>query len=282
MKTTRIINKKAVLGLLLISITILSNCQQQIIENTTNEYPTELPKNLVLDNSIPQIYKFNLHWINRDLDGNMINNSTVIAEYTRGLEDNSVKWDNVINTYLIDSIKYEKQLTELNGLTYKIIGDNFTKQDFYKDFPKGNIDLIRWFVQDAVGLEAFAWMYFDSLKLNQILYPEFFRKQKAIFENYGSFTNQDLSLCWTGISKRNNEKCAVIHYQAMYNPFDTNTDAMQLQGRSTYWGDIWISLSDKQIEYAIGNEDVVLKMKTEKYGEQRIDLQREVIFEKIN
>lgn len=282
MNSSSIMNKTALLSLLFVTIATFSNCRQQVIENATNEYPSELPKNLVLDNSIPQIYKFNLHWINRDLDGNMINNSTVTAEYTRGLEDNSVKWDKVINTFLIDSIRYEKQLTDLNGLTYKIIGDNFTKQEFFNNFPQENIELIRWFVQDAVGLEAFAWMYFDSLKLNQVFYPAFFRKQKANFENYGSFTNQDLSLCWTGISKRNNEICAVIHYQAMYNPFETNTEAMQLKGRSTYWGDIWISLSDKQIEYTIGSEDVVLKMKTEKYGEQRIDLQREVIFEKVN
>jgi hypothetical protein len=57
---------------------------------------------------------------------------------------------------------------------------------------------------------------------------------------------------------------------------------MQLKGRSTYWGDIWISLSDKQIEYASGNEDVVVKMTTDKNAEQRIHLQREVVFEKIN
>jgi len=57
---------------------------------------------------------------------------------------------------------------------------------------------------------------------------------------------------------------------------------MQLQGRSTYWGDIWISLSDKQIEYAIGNEDVIVKMTTPNNGEQRINLQREIVFDKIN
>jgi len=125
-------------------------------------------------------------------------------------------------------------------------------------------------------------MYFDSLKLNQIFYPDFFKNQRANFENYVNFTNQDLSLTWTGVSKRNNEKCAVIHYQAMYNPIDANTDAMQLQGRSTYWGDIWISLSDKQIEYAIGNEDVIVKMTTPNNGEQRINLQREIVFDKIN
>ena len=162
-------------------------------------------------------------------------------------------------------------------------GEDFTKQDFYKNFPKKYLDIIRWLVQDAVAIEIYAWMYFDSLKLNQIFYPEFFKNQRLDFENYVNFTSQGLNLCWTGISKRKKEICAIIHYQAMYNPIDADMEAMKLQGRSTYWGDIWISLSDKQIEYASINEDVVFKMiLAPNKNEQRIDLQREVVLEKTN
>jgi len=57
---------------------------------------------------------------------------------------------------------------------------------------------------------------------------------------------------------------------------------MKLNGRSCFWGDVWISLKDKQIEYATMGEDLVFKMhlKANNY-EQRINLQREVKFEKI-
>jgi hypothetical protein len=280
MRNSRIVNL-SIIGLLFVIFFIISACQN-VTEVTGDDYLTELPKNLDLDNSIPQNYKFALRWINRDIEGNLINNSIVTAKYTRALEDGSVRWDKVLQIDIIDSVKYEKQLTQLDGLTYKIIGDNFTKQEFYDNFPKNNIELIRWFVQDGVTIEIFAWMYFDSLRLNQTFYPEFFRNQRINIENFVNVTNQELSLTWTGVSKINNERCAVIHYQAMYNSIDANTEAMQLHGRSTYWGDIWVSLSDKQIEYAVGNEDVIFKMKTAAYGEQRINLQREVTFRKIN
>jgi len=281
MKNSSFLNIKSVLGLFLITISGISFCQQVAID----KYLSELPKNLKLDNSSPQNYNVSIHWINRDIDGNLINNSIVTAKYSRGFEDGSVEWDDVRLTDIRDTTKNEKQLTELNGLTYKIIGDNFTKQEFYNNFPKEgmDIDIIRWFVQDAVAIEVYGWMYFDNLKVNQVFQPDFFKNQRIEFDNYVNFTSQGLSLCWTGISKMNSELCAIIHYQSMYNPIDADTDAMKLHGRSTYWGDIWVSLTDKQIEYATMNEDVVFKMflpvnKTE----QRLNLQREIVFEKPN
>jgi len=36
---------------------------------------------------------------------------------------------------------------------------------------------------------------------------------------------------------------------------------MTLKGRSHYWGEIWVSLSSKQIEYATLQEDVLGEMK---------------------
>ncbi|MCX6123011.1 MAG: hypothetical protein NTX44_15470 [Ignavibacteriales bacterium] len=281
MKNSSVVNIKSILGLLLITTSSVSFCQQAAIV----KYLTELPKNLKLDNNRPQTYNVSIHWINRDLDGNLINNNIVKAKYARGFENGFVRWEDVRLTNIRDTAQYENQLTELNGLTYKIIGDNFTKKEFYDSFPKEgmDIDIIRWLVQDAVGIEVYGWMYFDSLKFNQVFYPNFFKNQRIKMENYVNFTSQGLSLCWTSISKMNNEMCAIIHYQSMHNPIDANTDVMKLHGRSTYWGDIWISLTNKHIEYATMNEDVIFKMilTANKY-EQKLDLQREVVFEKTN
>jgi hypothetical protein len=259
-------------------IPLVSFCQQ----TTVDKYLNELPKNLVLDNSTTQTYNVTLHWNNRDIDGASINDNIVTAKYTRGFEDGSVTWNDVKLTNIKDGNAHAVQLIKLDGLRYNTRGNNFTKQEFYNNFPQEHVDLIRWFVQDAAALEVYGWMYFDSLKLNQVFRPDFFKNQRIEIENYVNFTSQGLSLCWTGISKMNNEVCAIIHYQSMYNPIDANTDAMKLHGRSTYWGDIWISLTDKHIEYATMNEDVVFKMflPVNKI-EQRLDLQREIIFDKV-
>jgi hypothetical protein len=70
----------------------------------------------------------------------------------------------------------------------------------------------------------------------------------------------------------------------MYNPVDTDTDndEMIMNGRSCFWGHIWISPDTKQIEYATMNEDLVYKFKLKANGfEQQINMQREVTYKKI-
>jgi hypothetical protein len=61
-----------------------------------------------------------------------------------------------------------------------------------------------------------------------------------------------------------------------------NNTEMTFKGRSLYWGEMWISMEDKQVEYATMVEDVVIKLKSAAFPqEQLIDLQREVSFNKI-
>jgi hypothetical protein len=171
----------------------------------------------------------------------------------------------------------------LDGLKYKIVGDNFTKLDFYKNFPQAHVDIIRWFVQDQVAFNVYGLMFLDSLKLNTPYYPDFFSNHNAKIDNYVNFNTKALNITWTGISKRGKNTCALVHFQGMYNPIEADNDIMTLKGRSCFWGDIWVSLVSRQIEFATMNEDLIFKMnlKANKY-EQRINLQRELKYEKLN
>ena len=55
------------------------------------------------------------------------------------------------------------------------------------------------------------------------------------------------------------------------------------QGRSLYWGEIWISLSDKQFEYAEMVEDLIIKLKSSSFPDGKlINMQREIVFGKVN
>jgi hypothetical protein len=52
--------------------------------------------------------------------------------------------------------------------------------------------------------------------------------------------------------------------------------------RSLYYGEMWISLKSKQAEYALMTEDVIMKLKSTPFPEEQlIDLQREVVFNKV-
>ncbi len=77
----------------------------------------------------------------------------------------------------------------------------------------------------------------------------------------GKFHNQDVVLEWVGRSRRNGEDCAVIEYQAFFNPLEIAVGGMTMRGRSDYWGQIWVSLTTKQIEYGTIYESVVGEMK---------------------
>lgn len=271
--------KKEILICLVLIFGLLLVKDLRAQSNNLEKYFKSLP-NLKTDKGKPLFYQLTIEWKNRDYDGKLINHNIAVGKLTKDLDNNS--WSDVTLTSISDNSRSEKKLIELEGLNYRITGDNFTKPDFYKDFPQTQVELIHWFVQDQVAFDVYGLMYFDSLELNKPFYPEFFRNHKGIIEKYINFNTQNLNITWTGISKRNNEICALIHYQGLYNPIDADNDAMKLNGRSTFWGDIWVSLSDKQIEYATMNEDLIFKIHLKANNlDQRINLQRELKFEKI-
>ena len=72
----------------------------------------------------------------------------------------------------------------------------------------------------------------------------------------GTFHNRDIVLEYVGRSQRNGQDCALIDYRAFFNPLQIASGGMTLNGRSDYWGEIWVSLATKQIEYATINEEV--------------------------
>ena len=108
-------------------------------------------------------------------------------------------------------------------------------------------------------IEMFGQNYFEHLKLNQPYH--IITDQDVKMPDVGTFHNRDVVLEWVGRSQRNGQDCALIKYQAFFNPLEIANGGMTLTGRSDYWGDIWVSLATKQIEYATLQEVVVGEMK---------------------
>jgi hypothetical protein len=80
----------------------------------------------------------------------------------------------------------------------------------------------------------------------------------------------------------NGEVCAIIEFLAMDNPLNLDFGGVSLKGRSHYWGNVLVSLSDKQIEHAEMYEDVLMDMKLPGQPDnQIINATREIIFIKI-
>lgn len=242
-----------------------------------------LPQSLKLNDEL-QTYKVTTTHYNGDIFGHFLMKQQVCGEYTRGLEDGKVKWNNVTFAQSMSPdraaefpegtpIKYMEDFSYLPGEDM-IQAEKFTNFGEYSDYTKN-------LVWDMLAIEGFAWSSFDKLQLNVPYSADHFNG-KIDLAGEGYFENKDIQLTWTGISNRNDETCAVIEYRTMNNPLEVQSDAVEMKGRSHYWGTIWVSLEDKQIEHAVLFEDVVMELlfpgATQK---QLMNATREISYEKV-
>jgi len=247
------------------------------------QYLKGLPNDLELNEDVPQRYHIVTDYFNKDIFGNFMNKMRVTGDYTRGLDNGIVKWNNV---FIASSDGLEKPFPEgekqeyMENFTY-IPSEKMMLESSYENFPQQNVH-VKNLVWDMMGIEVFAWMYFDSLKLNES-FSATELNEVVEMDGIGTFENKDIRLTWTGISSMNNEICAVIEYITMDNPIDAKFGDFKMKGRSHYWGTIWVSLEDKQIEHAMLFEDVVMDMKLPgQPNNQLINTTREIVFEKLN
>lgn len=255
-------------------------------ESSVDKYLLLMPGDIKAIKSGTQKFDVSLKWQNLDaINGNKINCNAVKATYITGLKNDSVSWKDVSLAQINDFQQKDFNGTDLqsfNGFTYKINETNFLNDDFYKTIPPEQRDLAKWLVSDAIQMQGLAWYVFDSLTYNKPFIPKLLNNYDIKFKDWVTFTSRYQKLIWSGITKYNNEECAIIKFESLYNPLKIDNNQMSVKGRSLYYGEIWISLSDKQVEYATMVEDVIMKLKSSLFpDEQLIDLQREIIFNKV-
>ena len=146
----------------------------------------------------------------------------------------------------------------MEGFRYRNDLGSTMKPGFFKGFPLTAV-MERNLVWDTGMIEHFGQNSFDLLKLNEPYH--FVSDQDVNMPDVGTFHNRDVVLEWIGRSQRNGQECALIKYQAFFNPLEIANGGMTLKGRSDYWGEIWVSLATRQIEYGTLYEMVVGEMK---------------------
>jgi hypothetical protein len=273
-----------------VCLIILASCTKKTIVSI-DDYFDQLPHGLEIDNSTPQSYQFTEVYINKNIDGTFLNKEMVTGQYTRGLTGGYVKWNNVYFASAHDSIDQSfpagAKQEYMDNLTYIPTDSLLTETSLYADFPTLFPDKIYAInlIWDIYGIEKVAWLYFDSLELNvpykatqadikiPILLPDF----------TGSYYQRDLRITWTGVTKLNNEDCAIIDFIALNNSTEYYIPGLHLQGNEDYWGTVYVSLKDKQIEYAVMNNSTTevgqITGSNQVITEQ---LTREVTVERIN
>jgi len=218
---------------------------------------SRLPKGLKVTDLGPRPYRFRVDYHNANSRGEIFQRQRLIGEYTRGLPGGEVAWKNVTEASAQGETAPfgEPQKREfMEGFRYRDdVGGTFAPE-FFKGFP-ATAFMERNLVWDTGMIEMFGQNYFEKLQLNEPYHA--ISNTDLQIPGAGRFTNRDVVLKWIGQSRRNGQECALIQYQAFFNPIDLSIAGMTMKGRSDYWGEIWVSLTTKQIEYGTLYESVV-------------------------
>jgi hypothetical protein len=241
-----------VAGVMILSGTLwpaLSYGQNQ--KAVTKKYLTSLPAGKP-DNIVSK-YRMTAVYINRDLYGNFTGKMKVTGDYTRGLENGFVTWNNI---YIAASDNFSEQFPEgkkqeyMENIKY-VPSAKMVQEDAFKNFPSSPENIYaRNLIWDMMSFEIFAWNYYDSLKLNQ---PYIIPDINGQFDmaDIGKYYHNKIILCWKGISEIKGELCTVIEFNAIDNKIELSMDMIKSKGTEQYWGTILISMKTKNIEHGV-------------------------------
>lgn len=228
------------------------------------DLPNRLPTDLVLNNSEVKTYRIITDYLDYDLKGNFSAKKRVAGDFTIGLPGDTVRWNNIS---LSNSADLEGDFPKgevqqyMENFSY-IQDENILSQAFFKDIPQADI-LIRNLIWDVAGLNWFAYWNWDNLELNKPYGDNNINNQELDLSGQGTFENRNAEITWIGVTKQNDETCAILKYITMNNPLTVKLENMNMTGRSHYWGEIYVSLEDKEIEMATLLEDVVTDVSLE-------------------
>jgi hypothetical protein len=209
----------------------------------------------------PRTYRFTVDYNMANSRGETFQRQRFTGEYTRGLAGGDVIWKNVTQAVadgLTAPFGAAQNRSFMEGFRYRNDIATTLQPGFFKTFPPTAV-MERNLVWDTGMIEMFGQNYFDHLKLNEPYHGA--PGQPVNVPDVGTFHNRDIVLEWIGRSQRNGQDCALIEYHSFLNPFEIANGGMTMKARSEYWGEIWVSLATKQIEYATLNESVTGEMK---------------------
>lgn len=255
-------------------------------ERSVVDLLSSLPTDLEFKGTVPLKYRVTSIFHNRGIGGDIRSKVRLTAYFTRSVEDGDVncRWNNVqvsAPSDPADPFPLGTLLNYMEDFGYPLSEDIMSER-LYRHIPNGDLKhLLKTLVWDAATLEPVFWDHFDEFQLNQDYIVPNFEDITIAMGNWGALRMRDLKMRWMGISEVNDEVCALLLYRSLANPVQYGA-MTGTNGRSLYWGNIWVSLADKQVEYFTMIEDVFLEMPMPGESAKRVmNLQRETTFEHV-
>lgn len=228
-------------------------CSGQNKRAVINKYLKELPSGKPAEDGSLQKYRMTAVYTNMDIYGNFMSKIKVTGDYTRGLENGFVTWENIFianSNTPSDTFPAGVRQEYMENIKYIPSGEMVTSKAF-KDWPTTPDNVFaRNLIWDMLTFEMFAWDYLDSLKLNQAyIVPDI--KGEFDMAEIGKYSHDKIIISWKGISAVGENIFAVIDFNAIDNKMELNMDMIKSKGTEQYWGTILISLDNKYIENGI-------------------------------
>ena len=228
------------------------------------KYLKALPEDLELVEKSPQKYLMTAEYFNKDIYGNFSNKIKVTGEYKRGYKDKHVIWNNVYTSQSNSQTgPYNDKARQdyMENFSY-IPSQNILQESFFESFDNNPENtFVRTLIWDMYAIELYAWNYFDSLYQNKTYIIT--DKGATDIAGIGIYDQRKIELNWIGISLMNNSICAIIEYRVFDNKLEVQTETIRSKGSECYWGKTWVSLENKQIEYAEMYSNTVQEMEIE-------------------
>ncbi|MGA3169158.1 MAG: hypothetical protein ABSF14_23930 [Terriglobia bacterium] len=234
---------------------------QSLLAQSLPAQTWNLPQGTTVKDNGPRTYRFSVDYNTANTKGEIMHRQRLTGDYTRGLGGGEVMWKNVAQAEADGAtapFAAAQKRDFMEGFRYRNDLPSTLNPEFFKGFPPTAV-FERNLVWDTGMIEVFGQGYFEHLKLNE---PYHLASNHDVnMPDVGTFRNHDIVLEWIGHSQRNGQDCALITYKAFFNPLEIVNGGMTLKGRSDYWGEIWVSLETKQIEYGTIYENVAGEMK---------------------
>jgi hypothetical protein len=243
----------AITGILFSGIISPVLCYSQGEKAVINKYLKRLPDTAPPAYGQTEKYRMTAVYTNMDLFGNFMDKTKVTGDYTSGLKDGYVKWENI---FIAASKKRDEPFPEgvkqeyMEGFKY-IPSEKMVQSDAFKNFPKTTENIFaRNLIWDMYSFDIFVWRYYDSLRLNQTFTIPDINGEFDMAE-IGKYSHNKICLIWKGITELNGSLCAVIDFNALDNKLAIDMDMISTKGTEQYWGTVLVSLKTKSIEKGI-------------------------------
>ena len=130
-----------------------------------------LPHGAAVKDAGPRSYHFSVIYYSANPTGDVIHRQQVTGDYTRGLPNGEVQWNNVADAQVDGAtapFPATPKLDFMEGFRYRNDLGATMSADFFKSFPPSAI-MERNLVWDTGMFEWFGQSFFDRLQLNQPL-----------------------------------------------------------------------------------------------------------------